>query len=64
MSISGIAASPQTQQIAESGAQPSAHHRRNAAQAPSISDVDAQSASTASSKRSTSRAGGKVDITV
>jgi hypothetical protein len=58
MAISGIAASPQAQQIA----QPSPHHRRGQAQTPSISDVDAQSSSTASAKRSTGRVGGRVDI--
>ncbi len=66
MAISGIAASPQTQQVAQISVQSSvqswAHHRRGGAQAPSISDVDAQSANTASANRSTGRVGGKVDI--
>jgi hypothetical protein len=61
MAISGIAASPQAQ-TAQQSVQPPAHHRRGGAQPPSISDVDAQGSSTASSNRSTGSVGGRVDI--
>jgi len=56
--ISGLAASPQAQQVAQSSSQ----HKHGRTQTPSISDVDAQSSSTNSTKRSTGRVGGKVDI--
>ncbi len=59
MAVSGVAASPQTQQIAP---QPPAHHRRGGGQAPSISDVGAQSSSAAPTTRSNGPVGGKVDI--
>jgi hypothetical protein len=62
MALPGIAASSQPQQVAQPSVQPSAHHRRGGAQTSSISDVDAQSASTPSTNRSTGRVGGKVDI--
>jgi hypothetical protein len=59
MAVSGIAASPPTQQIAP---QPPAHHRRGGGQPPAISDVDAQSSSVASTGRSNGPVGGKVNI--
>jgi hypothetical protein len=59
MAISGISASPQTQQAASS----SALHRHSRSQAPSISDVDGQSSSVAAAPP-TGRVGKAVDITV
>jgi hypothetical protein len=58
MAVSGITASPQPQQAAQSSAH---HQRRSGGQMPSLSDVDAQSSS-AASNRPTGRAGGRVDI--
>jgi hypothetical protein len=60
MAISGIAAKPQAPQAA----QPLSHPRRGGTQTPSISDVDAQNSSAASTHRATGRVGGKVDISV
>jgi hypothetical protein len=58
MAVSGIAAGPQAQQVAQSSPQ----HKHGRSQTPSISDVDAQNSSTASNNRSTGRVGGRVDI--
>ncbi len=58
MAVSGIAAGPQAQQVAQSFSQ----HKHGRSQTPSISDVDAQNSGTASNNRSTGRVGGRVDI--
>jgi hypothetical protein len=59
-SVSSLgAASGQSAQASQS----SSPQRRHGAHAPSMSDVDAQSSSLASSNRSTGRVGSKVDIT-
>ena len=60
MAISGIAAKPQTPQVA----QPLSHPQRGGTQTPSITDVDAQNSSAASTHRATGRVGGKVDMSV
>jgi hypothetical protein len=64
MAVSGLAAA--NLQAASQQLSPSSNHHRHhgGVHGPSISDVDAQSSSAASSGASTGRPGSKVDITV
>jgi hypothetical protein len=60
MAISAISPSPQFQQAAQSS---SLHRHGGRSQTPSISDIDAQGSSVASSAPSTGHVGKKLDVT-
>jgi hypothetical protein len=65
MAVSGLATAANFQAASQQLSPSSNHHRHHGGvHGPSISDVDGQSSSVASSSPSTGRPGGKVDITV